>query len=102
MVTKSNNNNNNNTLNHILCTAGYEFRKPQEKINHLMYMDDIKLFAKKRKRIGSPYVDSENIQSRFRKGIWHRKCIMLLMKSDKRHMTEGVELSKQDKIRTLE
>ena len=33
------------------CTAGYKLSKLQEKINHLMYMDDIKLFAKKLKRI---------------------------------------------------
>ena len=33
--------------NHILrkCTAGYKLSKSQEKINHLMYMDDIKHFA---------------------------------------------------------
>ena len=38
-------------LNHILrkCTAGYKLTRSQEKINHLMYMDDIKLFAKKEK-----------------------------------------------------
>ena len=32
-------------LNHIprKCTAGYKLSKSQEKINHLMYMDDIKL-----------------------------------------------------------
>ena len=35
-------------LNHILrkCTAGYKLSRLQEKINHVMYMDDIKLFAK--------------------------------------------------------
>ena len=35
-------------LNPILrkCTAGYKLRRSQEKINHLMYIDDIKLFAK--------------------------------------------------------
>ena len=34
-------------LNHILkkSTAGYRLRRSQEKINHLIYMDDIKLFA---------------------------------------------------------
>ena len=39
-------------LNHILrkCTAGYKLSKSQEKINHLIYMDDIILFAKKRKK----------------------------------------------------
>ena len=39
-------------LNLILrkYTAGYKLSKSQEKINHLMYMDDIKLFAKKKKK----------------------------------------------------
>ena len=36
------------TLNHILrkCTGGYKLSKSQEKINYLMYVDDIKLFAR--------------------------------------------------------
>ena len=36
-------------LNNMLrkCTAGYKLSRSQEKINHLMYMEDIKLFAKK-------------------------------------------------------
>ena len=35
------------SLNHILrkSTAGYKLSKSQEKNNHLMYMDDIKLFS---------------------------------------------------------
>ena len=35
-------------LHHILrkCTVGYKPGRSQEKVNHLMYMDDIKLFAK--------------------------------------------------------
>ena len=32
------------------CTAGYKNSKSQENINHLMYMDDIKLIAKKKKK----------------------------------------------------
>ena len=41
------------SLNHILrkCTAGYKLSRSQEKINHLMYMDDIKLFAKNEKEL---------------------------------------------------
>ena len=40
-------------LNHILrkCTAGYKLSRWQEKINHLMYTDDIKLLAKKEKEL---------------------------------------------------
>ena len=42
-------------LNHILrkCTAGYKLSRSQEKINHLMYMDDIKLFTKNEKELES-------------------------------------------------
>ena len=38
-------------LNHILpkCTGGYTLSKSYEKINHLMYMDNIKLSAKMKK-----------------------------------------------------
>ena len=38
-------------LNHILrkCTAGYKLSRLLEKVNHLMNMDDIKLFAKNEK-----------------------------------------------------
>ena len=41
------------SLKNILrkCTAGYKISRSQEKINHLMYMDDIKLFAKNEKEL---------------------------------------------------
>ena len=40
-------------LNYILrnCSAGYKLSKSQEKINHLMYIDGIKLFAKNEKEL---------------------------------------------------
>ena len=33
------------------CTMGNKFSKSQEKINHLMYTNDIKLFAKNEKQL---------------------------------------------------
>ena len=38
-------------VNHIVrkCTAEWKLSRSREKINHLMYMDDIKLFAKMKK-----------------------------------------------------
>ena len=42
------------------CTAGYKLSKSQEKINHLMYMDDIKLFAKNEKELETR-IQTENI-----------------------------------------
>ena len=54
---------------------GYKLSKLQEKINHLMYMDDIKLLAKneKKKKNRSPNTDIENIQWIYKNRIWHRK-----------------------------
>ena len=39
-------------LNHIVrkWTAGYKLSRSQEKFNHLMYVDDIKLFSKNEKK----------------------------------------------------
>ena len=90
-------------LNHILrkCTAGYKFSRSQEKINHLMYMDGIKLFAKNEKELETltyaVRIYSQDLGMEF--GI--EKCAMLVMKSGKRHMTDGMELPNHDKIRTL-
>ena len=74
-------------LNHILrkCTARYKLGRSQEKVNHLMYMDEIKLFAKKEKEletlIHTVRIYSRDIGMEF--GI--EKCAMLVMKSGKRH-----------------
>ena len=89
-------------LNHILrkCTAGYKLSRSQEKINHLMYIDDIKLFAKNEKEletlIDAVRIYSQDIGIEF--GI--EKCVMLVMKNGKRHLTDGMKLPNQDKIRT--
>ena len=91
-------------LNHILrkCTAGYKLSRSQEKINHLMYMDDIKLFARNEREletlIHAVRIYSQDIGMEF--GI--EKWAMLVMKSGKRHMTDGMELLNHDRIRTLE
>ena len=80
-------------LNHILrkYTGGYKLKKSQEKINYFIYMDDVKLCAKKQKKIRSPNTDFENILSGYRARICIEKCTMLIMKSGKRHITERIE-----------
>ena len=90
-------------LKHILrkCIAGYKLSRSEEKINHLMYMDDIELFAKNENEletlIHAVRIFSQDIGTEF--GI--EKCAMLDMKSGKRHMTDEMELPNCDKIRTL-
>ena len=64
-------------------------------------MDDIKLFAKSEKEletlINAVRIYSHDTGMEF--GI--EKCAMLVMKSGKRHMTDGMELPNHDRIRTL-
>ena len=75
-------------LNHILrkCTGGYKFTKSRENINPLMYMDDIKLFAKNEKElktlIHAIIKYSHDIGMEFR---------MSIMRSGKRKITKGIE-----------
>ena len=84
---------------HRKSTAGYKLSISQEKINHLMYMDDIKLFAKTKKEletlIHAVRIYIQDIGMEFR----IEKCAMIVMKSGKRHMTDGMELPNQAKIR---
>ena len=83
------------------CTARYKLSKSQEKIDQLMYMGDIKLFVKNEKEletlIQTMRIYSQDIGMEF--GI--EKCAILIMKSEKRHLTEGIELPNFKKVRTL-
>ena len=66
-----------------------------------MYMDDIKLFAKNEKEletlIHEVIIYSQDIGMEF----VIEKYAMLARKSGKQHLTDGMELPSQDKIRTL-
>ena len=75
--------------------------KSQEKVNNLMYMNDIKLFAIDEKELEN-LIQTVRIYTQ-EKGIklGREKCAMLVMKSGKRHMTVGVELLNQQVLRTL-
>ena len=72
-------------LNHIVrkCTVGYKLNRSQKKINHLMYMDDIKLFAKNEKEqetlIHTVRIYCQDIGMKF----CIEKCAILVMKSGK-------------------
>ena len=80
-------------LNHILrkCTAGCKLSKLQEQINHLIYMDDIKLFAKNEKELET-LMHAVRIYSQDRRTEFSiDKCAKLVMKSGKRLLTEGME-----------
>ena len=78
---------------HILrkCTSGYKLSKSQEKINHLMYMDNIKLFRKNEKELETLRIYSQD------NGIRHRK--MRHANNEKQETTHDgrMELPNQEK-----
>ena len=66
-----------------------------------MYTDDIKLFAKNEKELDT-LIHSVRIYSQdIGMELGREKCAMLVIKSSKRHLTDGMELPNQDKVRTL-
>ena len=75
-------------------------RSRKKENNHRTYMDDIKLFAKNKKEsetlIHAVSTYSEDMGIEF--GI--EKYDMLIMKSGKKQMTEGIELQNQENIKT--
>ena len=76
--------------------------KSEEKIYHLMYMSDIKVFSKKEKElvtlIQTIKIYIQNIGMEF--GM--EKCAMLIRKSVEKETTKRIELPYQKSIRTLE
>ena len=90
-------------LNHLprKYTAGYQLSNSHEKIKHLMCMDDIVLIVKNEKELET-LTHAVRIYSQV-KGIEFgiESCAILVMKTSQRHLTDGMELPNQDKIRTF-
>ena len=67
----------------------------------MMYINNIKLFAKKEKRQLETLIQTVRIYNQdIDMGFDIEKCTMLVIKSGKRRITEGVELPNQVFIRT--
>ena len=81
--------------------AAYEFPESKEKINHLLFMDDLKLYSRSEKELDSLVqtvrVFSEDIGIQF--GI--EKCPMLVMDKGKIVKSVGIELPHGKVIKSL-
>ena len=53
----------------VKCTWGYKFSKSQKNINHLIYIDDLKKFAKNEKNNWDPITKNKHIQPEYKNGI---------------------------------
>ena len=82
--------------------AAYEFSESKEKINHLLFMDDLKLYSQSEKGLDSLIqtvrVFSKDIGKEF--GI--EKCAMLAMEKGKIVKSVGTELPDSKVIKLLQ
>lgn len=82
--------------------ARYDFSKSGPSINHLLYMDDLKLFAKSEKQLdtllNTVRIFSSDIKMEF--GI--SKCGVLVMKKGKHVFSEGIELPSGETIQEID
>ena len=89
-------------LNYILrkCTGCYKSIMLQEKINHKIYMKDIKIIAKKEKELETLIQTIKICSQDIGKEFTIEKCIIQKMKKGRRETTEGINLQNQENIRT--
>ena len=84
------------------ANATYEFSESKEKINYLLFMDDLKLYSRSEKGLDSLVqtvrVFSEDIGMEF--GI--EKCAMLVMEKGKIVKSVGIELPGDKVIKSLQ
>ena len=81
--------------------AAYEFSESKEKINHLLFMDNLKLYSRSKKRL-DPLVQtgrvfSEDLGIMF--GI--EKCALLVMEKGKIVKSVGIKLADGKVIKSL-
>ena len=90
-------------LSHVLrkSKAGYEYSKVREKVNHLLFMDDLKLYAKDETSLDSLIqtvrIFSKDIGMQF--GI--DKCTMLSLKRGNIVTSEEIKLRDKSLIKSM-
>ena len=89
-------------LTHILRKASPGYANSKEKTNHLLFMDDLKLYSKTEKTLDSLIktvrIFSTDIKMEF--GI--EKCAILVLKREKVVKSEGIKLPNNRKMRSFE
>ena len=82
--------------------AGYEFKGRQQKVNHLLYMDDLKLYAKDESQVSS-LVDSGYVFSTdIKMEVGLKKCGVLVLKRGKVKQMNGLVLPTGDVMKQVD
>ena len=83
-------------------TAGYEFKGKRAKINHLLFMDDLKLFGKTQDQIDSLIKTVHLFSSDIGMVFGIDKCGVVIVKRGKLVECNGVELPNGEVIKQVE
>ena len=90
-------------LTHVLCRAKAKYALGGgEKINHLLFMDDLKLYGKSENEIKGLLSTIEVFSHDTGMEFGIRKCGMIIMNRAKVKSTDGIELPSGEKIREIE
>ena len=83
------------------CKNGYNFSRTKDKINHLLYMDDLKLFAKEEAGLDALIQTVRVFSSDFGMEFGIEKCAVVIMKRGKMSNSNGIKLPDDDFIKAL-
>ena len=82
--------------------AGYQLKKGDSRINHLMFMDDIKLFGKSIKEIDKLVQTVRIVSSDIRMEFGIEKCALINIQRGKVTATDGIQLPNGNNIKDIE
>ncbi|XP_063610625.1 uncharacterized protein LOC134784476 [Penaeus indicus] len=71
-------------------------------VNHLLYMDDLRLFGKTEKQLDTLMNTVRIFSDDIRKEFGIKKCRVLAMKKSRHHKSDGIKLTSADKIKEID
>ena len=83
------------------CQDGFEFTKSKAKLNHLLYMDDLKLYAKNENSLTSLVQTVRIFSSDIGMEFGVDKCAVLILKRGKKTLSDGIDLPHGKQIKSL-
>ena len=82
--------------------AGYEWGRKEFSLNHLLYMDDLKLYGKSEEQIDSLVRTVHIVSTDIGMELGYRKCGLLIVKRGKIVRNQGIELPNGQTMKEVE
>ena len=82
--------------------AGYEFKGKEQKINHLLFMDDLKLYGKDENQVTSLINTVHCFSTDIKMEFGLKKCGVLILRRGKIEQIEGIPLPNADVMKQID